>query len=277
MRTRIRHVTRYRYDRSVDYTAQLARLTPQDHAGQRVLSWRVTDLGGRLLPKIDDGYGNVVHMLSIRRRHNEAAIVAEGEVETSETHGIVRGAVERLPVEYFLRHSVPTEPDAAITAFAEPLRAIEDPVERLHRLMVALRDRVAYEVATTSTSTTAAEAFERGRGVCQDHSQIFIAAARHLGYPARYVSGYLNISGHQPREDEAGPSEAAHAWAEAHVPPLGWIGFDAANVICPTESYIRVAIGLDCLEAAPVRGVRRGHAEEALSVSVEVRQAATQQ
>lgn len=271
MRIRIRHVTSYRYDRGVDYTAQLARLTPQDHIGQHVLSWRVSEPGGRNLPRLDDGYGNVVHMLSIRRRHTEAAIVAEGEVETTDTHGIVRGALERLPSAYFLRQTAPTEPDAAIAAFAAEFRQIADPVERLHRLMLALQARVTYEVAATSAWTTAAEAFGSGRGVCQDHSQIFIAAARLLGYPARYVSGYLR------REGETGPSEAAHAWAEARVEPIGWIGFDAANGVCPTDAYVRVAIGLDRLEAAPVRGVRRGAAEESLSVSVDVRQAVAQQ
>jgi transglutaminase-like putative cysteine protease len=206
---------------------QLARLTPQDHVGQRVLAWRVTDLGGRLLPQVDDGYGNIAHMLSIRRRHTEAAIVAEGEVETTDTHGVVRGAVERLPPEYFLRHSLPTEPDAAIFEFAGELRAVADPLERLHQLMLAIHGRVAYDLDATSTSTTAAEAFERRRGVCQDHSQIFISAAGVLGYPARYVSGYLH-------HDRVEPSEAAHAWAEAYLAPLGWVGFDAANGVCPT-------------------------------------------
>jgi transglutaminase-like putative cysteine protease len=271
VRIRIRHVTSYRYDRGVDYTAQLARLTPQDHVGQRVLTWRVTEIGGRALPRIDDGYGNIVHMLSIRRRHDEAALVAEGEVETSDTHGIVRGAVERLPPPYFLRRTPPTEPDAGIAAFAAEFRPVADPVERLHRLMNGLHARVVYDLAATSASTTAAEAFERGRGVCQDHSQIFIAAARLLGYPARYVSGYFR------HEGQSGPSEAAHAWAEAYVDPLGWVGFDAANDICPTDAYVRVAIGLDRIEAAPVRGVRRGVAEESLSVSVDVRQAVSQQ
>jgi transglutaminase-like putative cysteine protease len=132
--------------------------------------------------------------------------------------------------------------------------------------MLAIRERVDYVVGVTSSATTAAEALAQGRGVCQDHAQVFAAAARCLGHPARYVSGYLWT--------EAGTSDANHAWAEAHVDGLGWVGFDPAN---PTEAYVRVAIGLDYLEAAPVRGVRRGVAEETLDVAVDVRHAQEQQ
>ena len=106
----------HRYDRAVEYTAQLARLTPQDNAGQRVLSWRVVEPPARPLPATDDGYGNVVHSLTIRRRHTEATILAEGEVETHDTQGILRGALERLPPDYFLRRTAPTEESGKVPA-----------------------------------------------------------------------------------------------------------------------------------------------------------------
>jgi transglutaminase-like putative cysteine protease len=116
-----------------------------------------------------------------------------------------------------------------------------------------------------------AEALARGAGVCQDHTHVFIAAARHLGFPARYVSGYL-----QAGAGEA-PQEAQHAWAEVRIPDLGWAGFDAANGISPDPHYVRVACGLDYEYAAPVRGSRRGGGGEDLDVSVEVGEAAAPQ
>jgi transglutaminase-like putative cysteine protease len=125
-------------------------------------------------------------------------------------------------------------------------------------------------VGATTVMTTAAEALAKGSGVCQDHAHVFIAVARLLGLPARYVSGYLWQGGSET-------ASASHAWAEAHVPDFGWLGFDPANNICPTEKYVRVAIGLDYGEAAPVRGIRRGAADEVLTVAVDVQPAQAQQ
>ncbi len=105
--------------------------------------------------------------------------------------------------------------------------------------------------------------------MCQDHAHIFIAAARTLGIPARYVTGYLLM---EDTSDGAGPAEAHHAWAEAWVESLGWVGFDVANRICPTERYVRLAAGLDAGYAAPIVGSRRGGADEKLDVSVAVQQ-----
>jgi transglutaminase-like putative cysteine protease len=106
--------------------------------------------------------------------------------------------------------------------------------------------------------------------VCQDHAHIFIAAARTLGIPARYVTGYLVLAGQAT-------SEAHHAWAEAWVEALGWVAFDIANRICPTERYVRLAAGLDAGYAAPIVGSRRGGSTEELDVSVEVQQQSAQQ
>ncbi len=271
MRIRIRHETRYRYDKPIDLAAQVVRLAPRDHEGQRVLSWQVMDSGGRRLPGFEDGYGNRCHLVTIERRHDESAIIVDGEVETSGSAGVVAGAVDTLSPLYFLRQTDATRPDRAITDLASAHTAVSDPVERLHRLMLEVRARVVYEVGSTSVVTSAAEALARGYGVCQDHTHVLIAAARLLGHPARYVSGYLWDG---PRTE---PTEASHAWAEVRIDRLGWVGFDAANGLSPTEAYVRVAIGLDYTEAAPVRGIRRGGATETLAVAVEVQQVQAQQ
>jgi transglutaminase-like putative cysteine protease len=268
MRIHIRHVTAYRYDQPIEYAIQLIRLRPHDHAGQRVLSWRVVD-SERRLPVTDDGYGNTVHMLTLNRLHQEALVIAEGDIETTDTQGVLRDTVERLPPLYYLRRTATTEPDGALERLAADSAGPGEALQRLHRLMLLIRDRVAYVVGTTTATTSAAEALATGRGVCQDHAHIFVASARLLGYPARYVSGYLWQGGNL--------SDASHAWAEAYVPDLGWVGFDPANGVSPTESHIRVAIGLDYFEAAPIRGLRRGLAKESLAVSVDVQQVHSQQ
>lgn len=266
MRIIISHSTFYKYDRHVPYTAQLIRLHPRSHQGQQVLSWRVQSENGRPLPSTFDGYGNVLHMLTRDQMHDNAAIIAQGEVETTDMAGVVKGAAETLPPLYYLRQTQFTQPDEAIRALAQEAAGDYEAIEKLHRLMLRIRWRVVYEIGATGSGTTAAQALAHGRGVCQDHTHIFLSAARLLGYPARYVSGYLWVPG-QTQEGDAG-----HAWAEAMVEGLGWVGFDVANGVCPDANYVRVAAGLDFLEAAPIRGVRRGEGEEAMRVAVDIRQ-----
>ena len=123
----------------------------------------------------------------------------------------------------------------------------------------------AYTAGATHAGTTAEEALKQGSGVCQDHAHIFAAAARLLGFPARYVSGYLMM-------DDTIDQAASHAWAEAHVAGLGWVAFDASNGISPDERYVRLAIGRDYRDAMPVSGIRLGWAEEQLAVRITVEQ-----
>jgi transglutaminase-like putative cysteine protease len=170
-----------------------------------------------------------------------------------------------VPEAVFLRDTALTSPDAAICEFAEDTASgAGTELDTLHRLLVGIHGQVAFDVAPTNVGTTAAEAFALRRGVCQDLTHIFIASARHLGIPARYVSGYFH------RADGVVEQEAAHAWAEARVPGLGWVGFDPANGISPTDAHVRIAIGLDYLGAAPIRGSRRGGGDEALDVTLRV-------
>ena len=114
----------------------------------------------------------------------------------------------------------------------------------MHALLDQLYDDMVHDVDPTHVATTAAEAFALKRGVCQDLSHIFIAAARGLGVPARYISGYF-------RRTDTTDQDAGHAWAGAYVPDLGWVAFDPANGMCATDAYVRVAVGLDYLITAP--------------------------
>jgi transglutaminase-like putative cysteine protease len=190
-------------------------------------------------------------------------------VETEDRNGVVEGLRNATPPRVFLKETAQTRPDAAIRELAASVKA-EDALARLHALVGAVRGRVEYVPGVTDAHTCAAEALADGKGVCQDHAHIFISAARVLGVPARYVTGYLVL-------EEAKPSDAHHAWAEAWVEGLGWVGFDVANRICPTERYVRLAAGLDAGYAAPIIGSRRGGDDETLDVSVDVQQRNAQQ
>jgi transglutaminase-like putative cysteine protease len=260
----IGHVTRYSFATPALYSIHSLRLTPPAFEGQRVLSWRVEMPDIEHAVRFRDAFGNMSHLVSIPRPHSEIAILARGTVETQDKAGFVRGLTEVATTRVFRRETPRTAADAAIRELTAGLKA-PDPIDRLHELMRAVGDRVEYVVGATNAHTSAAEALETGRGVCQDHAHVFISAARLMGFPTRYVSGYF-VTG----SDHA--SEAQHAWAETFIEGLGWLGFDPANQVCPTDRYIRLACGLDAASAAPITGNRRGGADEVLDVFVEVQQ-----
>jgi transglutaminase-like putative cysteine protease len=272
MRIRISHLTSYRYEKPATSVIQMLRLTPRNHDGQYVARWRIDVSTDCRLDQHEDAFGNITHAFTAEGPFNELAVAVEGEVETRDTQGVVRGAVERFPPSLYLRETPLTAPDSHIAAFAAETRAAADgsDLNLLHRMLARLNNEMSCDVEATNVATPAAAAFAHRRGVCQDLAHVFIAAARSLAIPARYVGGYFH------RDDGANDQGAGHAWAEAFVASLGWIAFDPANGICATDAYVRVAVGLDYLGAAPLRGTRYGGGGEMLSVRVRVDQAAAQ-
>lgn len=269
MRIRIDHATTYAYDRAARFIVQSLRMTPRSSEGQQVRHWRIeTDVDARLR-KSEDAFGNIVHTLYTEQPTNSLTVRVSGEVVTNDTSGVVPADLETLSPLVFLRDTPLTQRDKLISVFASEFSA-HPPLDRMHRLMAAIHGSVAFEVGVTTPTHTAAEVLALGRGVCQDHAHVFIACSRHMGVPARYVSGHLL---RRDREDQ----EAGHAWAEAWIEGLGWVGFDPANGVCPTDRYVRVATGLDYLGAAPVRGTSYGGSGERMAVSLNVRDADMQQ
>lgn len=269
MRIRIDYATTYAYDRAARFIIQTLRLTPRSSEAQQVRHWAVeTDVDARLR-RSEDAFGNVVHALYTESPTQSLTVRVSGEIVTTDTAGVVPPDQETLSPLVFLRDTPLTRRDELISVFASEFVA-HPPLDRMHRLMAAIHGSVAFEVGVTSPTHSASEVLAIGRGVCQDHAHVFIACARHMGVPARYVSGHL---ARRDREDQ----EAAHAWAEAWIEGLGWVGFDPANGVCPTERYVRVATGLDYLGAAPVRGASYGGGGERLAVRLNVRDADMQQ
>jgi transglutaminase-like putative cysteine protease len=271
MRVLVTHNTTYAYELPPNGVIQLLRLTPRNHDGQYVVRWRIDLSHDCRLDQREDAFGNIIHSFTLAGPLDQIRIEVEGEVETQDTMGVIQGAVERFPPSLFLRETQLTAPDAAIAAFAEQIAARDHGVlDRMHQLLAELPRAMVFDTDPTQVHTTAAQAFALKRGVCQDLTHVFLAAARLMGTPARYVSGHMH------RADGQVDQSAGHAWAEAFVPDLGWVGFDPTNGVCATEAHVRVAVGLDYLGAAPIRGARYGGADEKLSVAIRVDQAQTQ-
>ena len=271
MRIRISHETRYRYDAPTGGVIQTLRLTPRNHDGQYVAHWRIDVSEDCRLDVHEDAFGNITHTFTADGPFAELHVQVEGEVDVQNAGGIVRGAIERFPPSLFLRATPLTEPDGAIAEFAREVRGqSDDALPLLHALLGRIHSEMTFDADPTHTATTAAEAFALKRGVCQDLTHIFIATARNLGVPARYIGGYFH------RADGVTHQDAGHAWAEAFVPDLGWVAFDPANGMCATDAHARVAVGLDHLGAAPVRGMRHGGGTETLAVDIHIDQASRQ-
>jgi len=270
MRLTIFHRTTYGYDAGVPYGLQQVRLTPKARAGQRIIDWSIEVSGGTKELTFDDEHNNAVDLIRIEPGATELSIICRGEVETPQTDGIIGGHGGYAPLWLFRRQTSLTQVGEGVRGILADLKSDDADISRLHALSALIRDRVDYQVGTSNVETSAEDAIRNKQGVCQDHAHVFIAAARELGYPARYVSGYLKI-------DDVIDQDATHAWAEAYVDGVGWIGFDISNVISPDERYVRVATGLDYRGAAPISGMRYGSAQEELHVDLRVQTQGQQQ
>ncbi len=263
MRIRISHLTEYHYDAPVEFSLQRLRLTPKTSPGQNVIEWKTSVDGAVVEASYEDHFANHVQLVSPETNQTVISIVAEGEVETSDRHGVYGPHQGFVPLWLFLRETPLTKIGKNVRDLVRKVSG-EDELSKMHALMDLIADTIDYIPGETGTETTAEQALEKKSGVCQDHAHAFIAAARLMGFPARYISGYLLM--------EETAQSASHAWAEAHVTGLGWVGFDAANRVCPGENYIRLAKGLDYSDAAPISGMRNGDAGETMKVAITIQQ-----
>ena len=268
MRIRVSHQIIHRFDPPARTVNQILRLTPLSFDSQYVLRWRLDIDADGARRETEDAHGNAVTSYSHYGPIERVTISAVGEVETSAAAGIVRGAAERLPPEMYLRDSPLAQVNGALRAFAaEATSGAANPLDSMHRLMAALHEALPHHPEEKDAAGSAIEAFALRRARARDFAHIFIACARWRGIPARFVAGYRLADG----SAEAG----VHEWAEAHIPDLGWVAFDATVPICPDDRYVRVAIGFDGQDGAMIRSAHSGGAEQ-VEAAVRVEQAGVQ-
>jgi transglutaminase-like putative cysteine protease len=253
MRLTIEHHTQYVYTTPVNYTIQQLRLTPQSGFAQHVKYWDIKVQGQ--MHEFEDAFGNTTHTLVVDTPHTELSVTVVGEVETGVND---YSQAQPLPLAIYLRDTPLTLADAAIKDFAMSFK--QKPIDDL---MYALVEKVGYIPGATEVTTTAIEAFRLEQGVCQDHAHVFIACCRSLGYPARYVSGYLFT--------QDGSLMQSHAWVDVWF-DNAWQSIDVSNGCHAGETYVRLATGLDYRTASPVTGMRSGGGVEGMATSVVVNQ-----
>jgi transglutaminase-like putative cysteine protease len=271
LKLQVRHTTHYAFGEPVVHALQRLRLTPKETQGQRIIDWQMRFENAHVELQYDDQHFNHVTLIGLTPGAREVTVTCEGVVETEDNAGVIGRHSGHLPLWSFLRQTPLTRPGARLRGLLRdvPASDTKKPLDFLHALSALIRERIVYETGRTHAATTAEEAVGHGYGVCQDHAHIFIGAARASGVPARYVSGYLLM-------DDRIEQEATHAWAEAHVEGLGWVGFDVSNGISPDPRYVRVATGSDYRDAAPVTGISIGASDQVLTVGVAVAAQPTQ-
>lgn len=264
MKLEIVHSTRYRYTGPIAESSMEVRLRPMDGNGQRCLEFGLELSSGIKPHAYIDGYGNNVHHFNIARPHKSLSITSRSVVETGlgpdKDHG------DEL-VDDFLRFRSPVKDVDGVRELAirHPITNPERIEPALDELTRTLNREFAYNSEVTNVYSDVDDVLTLRAGVCQDFAHLFIAVARAMGVPARYVSGYIYARGGR------GATTASHAWAEAWVPGLGWTGYDATRPVRTTENHVRLAVGRDYTDAAPTRGIYVGSATGSMTVSVRTR------
>jgi transglutaminase-like putative cysteine protease len=260
------HSTRYRYSGPIAETVMEVRLRPMDGNGQRCLDFSLELSHGVKARAYTDGFGNHVHYFNLVRPHSGLSVVSRSTIETGLSHDARPG--EEL-VQDFLRFRAPVKEVEGIRELARQ-HMIADPADpssveqALDELTLSISRDFTYDRTVTNVYSTVDEVLALRAGVCQDFAHLFIAAARAMGVPTRYVSGYIHTQGEKA-------AAASHAWAEAWVAGRGWIGFDATHPIRTTPHHVRLAVGRDYTDAAPTRGVYVGSAVGTMAISVKTK------
>ena len=276
----VRHLTRFRYSTPVSESIMEVRMHPRSDSHQHCLSFALSVSPRCRVFSYRDQYGNNVQHFDIPGEHDQLVIVAESLVE-QQMH-------PELPS--FLAPAAWQELDALISeadysemllpsTFAVPTPALlelaakldvtrrDDPLMVVQDLNKRLYDYFDYVPRSTRVDSPIDEAIASRAGVCQDFAHTMIALLRHVGIPARYVSGYLYRG---TNDHDRSTPDSSHAWVEALMPQLGWVGFDPTNDLVTAGRHIRTAAGRDYADVPPTHGIFRGKTESELYVAVHV-------
>lgn len=278
----LRHVTRFRYTAPIRESVMEVRKKPLSEGFQRCLQFGLRLTPGARPKSYQDHMGNTVHHFNIPQPHQELVVLAESQVFLEEPPPFPLAlpteawdhvdflATRDLEAWEFVAPSRFTESTPLLEALADELGAVrrDDPFTVVQQVNERLYDCFEYRPRSTRVDSPIDEALKARAGVCQDFAHIMLALLRRLGIPSRYVSGYLY---HRREDGDRSEEDASHAWVEAFLPGLGWVGFDPTNRLLARERHIRAAVGRDYADVPPTKGVFKGEAHHELSVAVQVR------
>ena len=276
----IRHLTRFRYSKPISESIMETRMHPRSDSNQHCLSFTLSVSPRCRVFTYRDHLGNNVHHFDIPVEHSQLVIIAESVVEQQPFPDIPASlspdawqALDEIINngdywEMLLPSTFSVETPAVLELASRlEVRRRDDPLMLVHELNQRLFEYFEYVPRHTRVDSPIDEAIVSGKGVCQDFAHTMIALLRHVRIPARYVSGYL----FRGREDhDRSTPDATHAWVDAFLPNLGWVGFDPTNNLICHHRHIRTAVGRDYADVPPTHGMFRGKTDSELYVAVHV-------
>jgi transglutaminase-like putative cysteine protease len=278
----IRHLTRYRYSRPVWQSIMEVRMHPRTEFAQRCFTFQLSVNPRARIFHYLDHLGNQVHHFDLPAHHRELTIVADALVNLdapdplpsalpNEAWNELEAMVEHGDYWPMLASSQYARSCPQLEALLKDLgiadRDGRDPLTLVNDVANAINGAFDYVKKSTAVNSPIEVSLQSRQGVCQDFSHIMIAALRHLGVPCRYVSGYLY---HDELHHDRSAEGATHAWVEALLPGLGWVGFDPTNGVVTGIRHIRTAVGRDYADVPPTKGTMKGRADTELQVLVRV-------
>ncbi|GAA5529359.1 transglutaminase family protein [Herpetosiphon gulosus] len=277
----IRHVTRFRYSNPISESMMEVRKQPRTEGDQRCLSFDITTKPKSKVLVYYDPQGNTVHHFGIPRAHTQLEIITQAYVENRiqapaddlmldlstwqilEDHALNGNDWDYLNPSQFVHSTDLLQAFATEIGLSKQL----DPLSLIRQINQAIYDKFEYVPQSTRADSPIDEALATRRGVCQDYTHIMLSLLRWLQIPARYVSGYLF---HRTDDTVRSAADASHAWVEAWLPSLGWVGFDPTNNVTVSDRHIRVALGRDYADVPPTHGIFKGETQSTLEVAVQV-------
>jgi transglutaminase-like putative cysteine protease len=250
----VRHRTVFRYAGAVRNSVNTLHLEPRDFLFQRTLSAFIKVIPATRLRRFDDLFGNVTHHFELSSEHDRLEIESMVKVRNLPLHITNRGYSDGMDC-----YDDPTIREHCWQYLLES-RWVSLPPERW------IHEAFTYEPGTTDVETHLEQAFALRKGVCQDFTHVMIGMCRAIGLPARYASGYILTGG----RDSLVGAQASHAWCEVYLPETGWIGFDPTNSVLADQRYVKIAVGRDYGDVAPIHGSYIGSAGCRMEVEVSV-------
>ncbi len=277
----IHHHTRYRYESAVSESTMEVRMQPRTDRQQRCLNFQLEISPHAQILTTGDCVQNMIHYFDIPRNHAELVLrahslvmVQEGPVlpdalDETEWDALLETAAAGRMWDW-LAPSHYARPTSLLAEFSEEVgfSREQDPLTAILQLNESIHNAFEYTPLSTAVDSPIDIALENRRGVCQDYTHVMIALLRQRGIPARYISGYVFQEPEKKQQQDL--SSASHAWVEAYLPAVGWIGLDPTNSLRVEDKHVRVAIGRDYEDVPPTRGIYKGEAKSELTVGVHI-------
>lgn len=277
MKLAVFHRTAFYYGSPVINSINMLHLEPRTFPYQKTLSALIRVVPATRVKRFTDLFQNITHHFELLGPHERLEIESRIRVhnlpldisaQSREATGVGFGDPSiREQIWPYLQDSrwVSRHPEVWREAL-DITNGIPSVFDQATALMQWIFREFRYEPGATNVNTHLEEAFRMRHGVCQDFTHVLLGLCRSIGIPARYASGYLYNG---PRDTLVG-AQASHAWAEIYLPAAGWIGFDPTNNTLADERYVKISVGRDYEDVAPVRGSYQGTGHCRMEVHVEV-------